>query len=148
MHPDADPPGVFRHQRACRTIRQGAGLVACANASAPLPVLDIGQRPVEVLSALCRRRGTGELADRDLAVILSRIRRDRVHWELVEVSPLVLGRSEELIQVASLRTLDAIHVASALAFQSASGFPLPFVTGDTRQREALSHLGLEVIWVG
>ena len=104
--------------------------------------------PVELLSALCRRRGTGELPERDFAVILSSIRKDRVHWELVEVSGLVIGRSEELVQVADVRTLDAIHVASALVFQTATGFALPFVTGDTRQREAASRLGLDVAWVG
>jgi predicted nucleic acid-binding protein len=104
--------------------------------------------PVEIISALCRRHATGELSQRDFAAILSRIRKDRAYWELVEVSPLVLGRAEDLVQEAALRTLDAIHVASALAFQTLSGVSVPLITGDARQRDAAGQLGLDVVWVG
>jgi len=103
--------------------------------------------PLEATSALCRRRATGELAQRDFAAILSRIRRDRVYWELVEVTPLVLGRAEELIREVALRTLDAIHVASALAFRRASGLSVPFITADARQREAAGRVALDMVWV-
>jgi len=104
--------------------------------------------PVEMLSALCRRRATGELDRRDFGAILSRIQKDRGYWELVEVSPLVLGRAEDLLREVALRTLDAIHVASALTFQTISGVPIPFITSDGRQRDAAGQLGLEVVWVG
>jgi uncharacterized protein len=104
--------------------------------------------PVEMLSALCRRRATGELDQRDFAAILSRIQKDRGYWELVEVSPLVLGRAEDLLREVALRTLDAIHVASALTFQTISGIPIPFITSDARQRDAAGQLGVEVVWVG
>ena len=104
--------------------------------------------PVEATSALWRRRTTGELAERDFIAALSRMRSDRVHWELVEISPLVLGRAEELIEEAALRTLDAVHVASAMIFERARGVRLPFVTADARQREAAGQLALELLWVG
>ena len=104
--------------------------------------------PVEMLSALCRRRATGELDRRDFGAILSRIQKDRGYWELVEVSPLVLGRAEDLLREVALRTLDAIHVASALTFQTISGIPIPFITSDARQRDAAGQLGVEVVWVG
>lgn len=104
--------------------------------------------PIEMLSGLCRRRATGELDQRDFTAILSRIRKDRAYWELVEVSPLVLGRAEDLLREVTLRTLDAIHVASVLTFQTVSGVPIPFITGDVRQRDAAGQLGLQVIWVG
>lgn len=103
--------------------------------------------PLEVVSALCRRRAMGQLTAQDFTAILSRIREDRGYWELVEVSPLVLGRAEELIQSISLRTLDAVHVASALAFETVSGVRVPFVTGDVRQRDAAGGVALDVVWV-
>jgi predicted nucleic acid-binding protein len=103
--------------------------------------------PVEATSALCRRRTAGDLAQRDFDAILSHIRRDRAYWELVAVSPLVLTRAEELIQTTSLRTLDALHLASALVFQATSGIRIPFLTADVRQREAASGLDLDVVWV-
>ena len=103
--------------------------------------------PLEVMSALCRRRAMEQLAERDFTAIVSRIREDRRYWELVEVSPLVLDRAEELIQRMSLRALDAVHVASALAFETASGIRIPFVTADGRQRDAAGQVALNVVWV-
>lgn len=102
--------------------------------------------PVEMMSAICRRRTLGDLAERDFSAILSRMHKDRAYWELVEVSPLVLTQAEDLIRKTTLRTLDAIHLASALAFQAASGIAIPFVTGDERQREAAGQLELIAVW--
>jgi predicted nucleic acid-binding protein len=103
--------------------------------------------PLEIISALARRRSAGELTKRDFSAILSRLRRDRDYWELVEVSPLVLERGEDLIQATGLRALDAIHVASALVFQAGSGIRIPFVTGDAGQQEAARQMALDVVFV-
>jgi len=104
--------------------------------------------PIELMSALCRRLASGELAKRDFTEIRARMLRDRATWELVEVTPLVLSQAENLVQQASLRTLDALHVATALAFQAESGIRVPFITGDDRQRQASEQLELDVVWVG
>ncbi len=103
--------------------------------------------PVEVLSALSRRRTAGELTQRDFLAIRSRLHKDRAYWELVEMGALVLSQAEELVQRTGLRTLDALHVASALTFQAASGLAIPFVTADVRQREAAEKLAFTLIWV-
>ena len=103
--------------------------------------------PVEVLSALSRRRTAGELTQRDFLAIKSRLHKDRAYWELVEVGPIVLSQAEELVQRAGLRTLDALHVASALTFQAASGLTIPFVTADVRQSDAAESLALNLIWI-
>ena len=104
--------------------------------------------PVEVTSALNRRRNLGDLAERDFAAIRSRVLKDRDYWELIEVGPEVLSRAEQLVQHQPLRTLGAIHVATALSFQSASGLHIPFITGDTQQRQVAEHLQMNVLWVG
>lgn len=104
--------------------------------------------PVEVLSALSRRRSAGEVTVRDFAAIMARIEEDRGSWALVEVSPLVLGRAEELVKETGLRTLDALHVASVLTVQAASGFRLPLATTDERQRDVAGRRGVEVVWAG
>lgn len=103
--------------------------------------------PVEVLSALSRRRTSGEVAPRDFLAIRSRLHKDRSYWELVEVGAIVLSQAEEVVQKSGLRTLDALHVASALAFQAASGLTIPFITADVRQRDAANNLALNLIWV-
>ena len=105
--------------------------------------------PVELLSALSRRRREGDLSEPTFVALVRRIQLDRVRWELVEVGSLVLNRAEELVQGnLSLKTLDAVHVASLVIFQTSSGRGTPLVTSDGRQRDAATQLGLDVIWVG
>jgi uncharacterized protein len=105
--------------------------------------------PVEVMSVLCSRKRTGELSDEDFAVTLSRVQGERTRWELVELGRTMLSRAEEIVQgIVPVRALDAIHVASLVTFQAASGTRIPFVTGDDRQREAAAYIGLDVVWIG
>lgn len=105
--------------------------------------------PLEALSALCRRRRDKELSEADFAATISRIHGERLRWELVEVNETVLTRAEEIIQgTVPIRALDAVHVASLTAFQAGTGVRIPFVTGDGRQRDAATLLGLDVIWIG
>ena len=105
--------------------------------------------PVEVMSALSRRRRDRELSEEDFAATASRVQSERIRWELVEVGETVLNRAEEIVQgTVPMRALDAVHVASLMAFQAASSIQIPFVTGDGRQRDAANYLGLDVIWVG
>ncbi len=114
-------------------------------------VISSALAPVELTSALSRRRTSGELTPDDLEDILNQIEADRRYWNLVEVTAGVLDRAEVVIRQTGVRTLDAIHLASALQLQSLSGvagFLVPFVTGDAVQREAAAHVGLEVQWVG
>ena len=73
---------------------------------------------------------------------------DRAYWELVEVSALVLKEAEQVMTKTGLRTLDAIHLASVLTFQNASGIQIPFITGDIKQQEAATRFDLDVVWVG
>ena len=103
--------------------------------------------PVEALSALSRRCTLGDLAQRDFVAIRSRIHKDRSYWELVEVGEIVLNQAEELALKIGLRTFDALHLASALTFQAASGLTIPFITADAKQRKAAEALSINLIWV-
>jgi predicted nucleic acid-binding protein len=105
--------------------------------------------PVEILSALWRRKRSGDLSEEDFSALLSRVQSDRLRWELVEVGGAVLSRAEGIVQGnVPVRALDAVHVASLLEFQAASAIQISLVTGDARQRDAANYLGLGVIWVG
>jgi predicted nucleic acid-binding protein len=103
--------------------------------------------PIELMSALTRKHSTGELDVKDLPKIVARIQEDRPYWKLVDVGTSVLSQGEELVQQTRIRTLDSIHLASLAVFRSASGFPARFITGDARQRDAATALGLDVVWV-
>jgi predicted nucleic acid-binding protein len=72
---------------------------------------------------------------------------NRSYWELVEVGEIVLNQAEELAQKTGVRTLDALHLASVLTFQAASGLAIPFITADVRQRKAAEALGVNLVWI-
>lgn len=105
--------------------------------------------PVEIVSALGRRKREGDLSANAVAAILHRMRSDCAGWELVEVNSAVLKRAQELLQgVTLLRTLDAIQVASLITFQTASAIRVPLITADSRQREVAVGAGIDVIAIG
>lgn len=110
-------------------------------------ILSSSVMPIELLSALTRRHGQKQLSEQDYTAILSRIKQDRAFWELVEVTPGVLARAEEMVLELKVRALDAIHVASAAIFQESTGRSPLFVTSDERQLEAAEQYGVEVIRV-
>lgn len=105
--------------------------------------------PVEIVSALYRRRRENSLSAGVLAALLRRISSDRQQWRLVEVSSPVLDRAQELLRGSTpLRALDAIQIASLVTFQDIGAMRLPIVTADVRQREAATQIGIEVISIG
>jgi uncharacterized protein len=105
--------------------------------------------PVEIMSALGRRRRDRDLSEEAFTATVNRVRSDRLHWELIEVGETVLSRAEEIAQGrVPMRSLDAVHIASLMVFQFASGIRSPFVTGDGRQRDAATFLGMNIIWIG
>jgi predicted nucleic acid-binding protein len=104
--------------------------------------------PVEIVSALGRRRRDGDLSENAMAAILRRLNSDCMGWELVEVNSTVLECAQELLQgVTPLKSLDAIQVASLITFQTASAIRVPLVTADSRQREVAVGAGIDVIAV-
>ena len=99
--------------------------------------------PVELRSALRRRVAEGTLEAARVPEILRRVSTDRAYWTLVEVGAEVLGTAEKLVAVHPLRTLDAIHVASAQVFAAGvSESDLMFVSADKRQTDAAAVIGL------
>jgi predicted nucleic acid-binding protein len=93
--------------------------------------------PVEIRSALRRRKSEGTLNDDRAAEVLRRLAVDRAFWTVVGVTSEVLSAAEALVAVHPLRTLDAVHVASAQRFAARIGEPaLLFVSADTRQTAA------------
>jgi hypothetical protein len=99
--------------------------------------------PVEIRSALRRRATEGTLDAARVPEILRRVATDRAYWTLVEVGSEVLAAAEALVATHPLRTLDAIHVASAQLFRSrltTSEFIL--VSADVRQTAAAAAIGL------
>ena len=105
--------------------------------------------PVELRSALRRRVSDGTFDAARLPAVLKRVAADRAYWTLVEVTAGVLAAAETLVATHPLRTLDALHVASAQLF--AARVPAPdfiFVSADARQTEAAAAAGMTVRRIG
>ena len=126
-----EEPGSARARRLMRRYRLLSSVIA----------------PVEAVSAVSRRHRAGQVTRTIFDEIVARIHADRLYWELIELGAGVLAGAEQLILQTPVRTLDALHIASALLLQMESGAPLPFATADARQREAADHAGLKVLWV-
>jgi predicted nucleic acid-binding protein len=98
--------------------------------------------PVEFRSAL-RRRVTDRTIDaRRVPGILKRLATDRDFWASIEVTGEVLQAAERLVATHPLRTLDAIHVASAEVFADRLAAELTFVSADARQTAVAAVLGM------
>lgn len=97
---------------------------------------------VEIASAVTRRRLSADLSARRALRILERADQDARHWHLVLVAEPILERAREVVQEAGLRTLDAVHVASALVLRDQARLAPLFVTADLAQADAAARLGL------
>ena len=112
-------------------------------------VLTSAITPVEVLSVFLQRRREGDLSKAKFEALLRQLQSDRVHWELVEVSSMLLESAEAMMQgFIPIGLADAVQVASLITFQTVSGMRLPFVTADLRQRDSATLRGLDVKWAG
>ncbi|MBI5528131.1 MAG: type II toxin-antitoxin system VapC family toxin [Deltaproteobacteria bacterium] len=102
---------------------------------------------VEAASAFRRKYKMGEITEADFKEFLERFRKDRELFEFVAATDEILERAEEMVARSAVRSLDAVHVASAAFLQEAAGIRLPFITADDRQGEAAGAAGLKVIFV-
>lgn len=98
---------------------------------------------VELRSAFRRRVAEGTLDEEDVPDILKRVAVERGFWVLVDVSTDVLAAAETLVATRPIRTLDAIHVASAQLFAGRMAVPeFMFVSADARQTAAAIAVGM------
>lgn len=105
--------------------------------------------PVELRSALRRRVSEGTLDATRVPEVLKRVATDRAYWTLVEIARDVLAAAETLVATQPLRTLDAIHVASAQLFANRVTAPeLIFVSADARQTAAAATVGMAIRHIG
>jgi predicted nucleic acid-binding protein len=102
---------------------------------------------IETRSALRRRRDEQAITQKAYARLLRRIDADEEGWSLVPVSDDLLVIARMRVLSHPVRTLDALHIASAEVLAKA-GLHVPFVTADTRQAQAARATGLDVVAVG
>jgi predicted nucleic acid-binding protein len=97
----------------------------------------------EVGRTLQRLVATGQLDAGARAALWARYTRIAAHWTFHAITDDVLRRAGEAFPVEPLRTLDAIHVATAHGYATDVG-PVRVLSVDDRVRENALALGLAV----
>ena len=102
---------------------------------------------IECDRVLHRALATGVVPEARVVRARALLNREAVHWETLAVGPEVVERSRRPFPEEPIRTLDALHLASALLARSALP-DLAVLTLDRRVRANALALGLDVAWHG
>lgn len=105
-------------------------------------IVTSGLARTELLRVANRLQAAGRLPSANAHIEAAEWILDRV--STVPVTADILDRAGRLLPKSNLRSLDAIHLAAALALPSLD----VFVSYDARQAEAAADLGLQVIAPG
>jgi len=98
---------------------------------------------VECDRVLIRAVTTGEIDEAAAADRRAHLNAAASHWHLWRVSPDIVERARRPFPAEPIRTLDAIHLASALAVRSAVPV-VELLSLDDRIRRAAKQLGFHV----
>lgn len=98
---------------------------------------------IECRRVIHRAVAMARLSERDAAELRGVLAQAAATWAVLELTPEVARRAEERFPVEPLRTLDALHLASALLL-SESIPSLTLLSLDDRIRDNATQLGLPV----
>lgn len=96
----------------------------------------------EIISALNRRLRESDISKKQYHLIKERMIIEFESIEVINVLPEVIGKTITLLEKNNLRTLDAIHVASAISWKAEL-----FVSADKRQIISAKKAGLNVKFI-
>ena len=98
---------------------------------------------IECDRVLLRAAALGELTEAEAADRRAHLTAAASHWQILRVAPEIVERARQPFPGEPIRTLDAIHLASALAARTAV-VGLKLLSLDDRVRKAGKKLGLDI----
>lgn len=98
---------------------------------------------IECDRVLLRAAALGELTEAETADRRAHLTIAASHWHVLRIGPDIAERARQPFPGEPIRTLDAIHLASALVARSAVA-GLELLSLDDRIRKAAGRLGLRV----
>ena len=99
---------------------------------------------IECDRVIFRAAALGELTEAEAADRRAHLTAAASHWQVLRIAPEIVERARQPFPGEPIRTLDAIHLASALAARTAIA-GLALLSLDDRVRKAGKKLGLDVI---
>ena len=97
----------------------------------------------EILSALNRRVREKSISRKSYFIIKKRLLEEIEDADLINVIPEIIARSILLLEKNKLRTIDAVHLASAIIWETDL-----FISADQRQIAVAKKSGLNVKIIG
>ena len=99
---------------------------------------------IECDRTLLRARAAGEISEFEAARRRNLLEAASAHWNLLPLGRDIVERARRPFPGEPLRTLDALHIASALAARSAVP-GLALLTLDNRVRGSAAELGFRIV---
>ena len=99
---------------------------------------------IECDRVLHRATALGELTEAEAADRRAHLTNAASHWHMLRIGPEVVARSRQPFQGDPIRTVDAIHLSSALVARSAVA-GLEMLSLDERVRKAAGRLGVRSV---
>jgi predicted nucleic acid-binding protein len=99
---------------------------------------------IECDRVIFRAAALGELTEAEAADRRAHLTAAASHWQVLRIAPEIVERARQPFSGEPIRTLDAIHLASALVARTAIA-GLTLLSLDDRVRKAGKKLGLDVI---
>ena len=96
----------------------------------------------EIISALSRKLREKNITKEDYLELKFEVSKDIEDADIINITPTVLEKVILLLEENTLRSLDAIHIASALEWEAEL-----FVSSDERQVLAAKNAGLNVKFI-
>lgn len=93
----------------------------------------------EIISALCRHHREAHLTKEAYLLAKHSLLRDTEDADIIPLAPSVVARSIKVLEKETVRTLDAVHLGSAIEWRAEL-----FASADQRQLAAAERLGLVV----
>ncbi|HHT9137509.1 MAG TPA: type II toxin-antitoxin system VapC family toxin [Candidatus Wunengus sp. YC60] len=103
---------------------------------------------VEMFSALARKFQLQEISIEDVKKIKDAFRSDCQRAGMIEVSDDVVKEAQNLVFRTTIKTLDAIHLASYILLKRETEVSFPLITADNKLASAANKESFEVIGVG
>jgi predicted nucleic acid-binding protein len=98
---------------------------------------------IECDRVILRAAALGELTEAEAADRRAHLTAAASHWQILRIAPEIVERARQPFPGEPIRTLDAIHLASALVARTAIA-GLTLLSLDDRVRKAGKKLGLDV----
>lgn len=99
---------------------------------------------IECNRVLLRATALGELTEADAADRKAHLINAASHWHVLRIAPEIVDRARQPFPAEPIRTLDAIHLASALAARTAI-VGLKLLSLDDRIRRSGTELGFDLL---